>query len=55
MAQLCQQKHWKTAVYASEELEATSKLAYLTLALEPNALTTEQVNELVTRYNVEWD
>ncbi len=48
-------KTLEAAVYASEELEATSKLAYLTLALEPNALTTEQVNELVTRYNVEWD
>ena len=47
-------KTLEAAVYASEELEATSKLAYLTLALEPNALTTEQVNELVTRYNVEW-
>ena len=48
-------KTLEAAVYASEELEATSKLAYLTRALEPNALTTEQVNELVTRYNVEWD
>ena len=48
-------KTLEAAVYASEELEATSKLAYLTRALEPNALTTEQVNALVTRYNVEWD
>lgn len=48
-------KTLEAAVYASEELEATSKLAYLTQALEPNALTTEQVNALVTRYNVEWD
>ena len=48
-------KTLEAAVYASEELEATSKLAYLTRALEPNALTTEQINELVTRYNVEWN
>lgn len=48
-------KTLEAAVYASEELEATSKLAYLTQALEPNALTTEQINALVTRYNVEWD
>jgi ribulose-5-phosphate 4-epimerase/fuculose-1-phosphate aldolase len=48
-------KTLEAAVYASEELEATSKLAYLTRALEPNALTAEQVNELVIQYNVEWD
>ena len=48
-------KTLEAAVYASEELEATSKLAYLTRALEPKALTTQQVNELVNRYNVEWD
>ncbi len=44
----------EAAVYASEELEATSKLAYLTRALEPNALTPKQVDDLVTQYNVEW-
>ena len=48
-------KTLEAAVYASEELEATSKLAYLTRALEPNALTTKQVNDLVSQYNVEWD
>ncbi len=48
-------KTLEAAVYASEELEATSKLAYLTRALEPNALNAEQIKELVTRYNVEWD
>jgi ribulose-5-phosphate 4-epimerase/fuculose-1-phosphate aldolase len=48
-------KTLEAAVYASEELEATSKLAYLTRALEPNALTAEQVNDLVIQYNVEWD
>ena len=48
-------KTLQAAVYASEELEATSKLAYLTRALEPNALSTEQVNELVSTYNVEWN
>lgn len=48
-------KTLEAAVYASEELEATSKLAYLTRALEPNALSHEQVNELVSTYNVEWN
>ncbi len=48
-------KTLEAAVYASEELEATSKLAYLTRALEPNALSPEQVRELVSTYNVEWN
>ena len=48
-------KTLQAAVYASEELEATSKLAYLTRALEPDALSPEQVNELVSTYNVEWN
>ena len=48
-------KTLEAAVYASEELEATSKLAYLTRALEPNALSPEQVNEIVSTYNVEWN
>ena len=48
-------KTLEAAVYASEELEATSRLAYLTRALEPNALTAEQVNDLVVQYNVEWN
>jgi ribulose-5-phosphate 4-epimerase/fuculose-1-phosphate aldolase len=48
-------KTLEAAVYASEELEAASKLAYLTRALEPSALTAEQVNDLVIQYNVEWD
>ena len=48
-------KTLEAAVYASEELEAASKLAYLTRALEPNVLTSEQINDLVIKYNVEWD
>ena len=48
-------KTLEAAVYASEELEATSKLAYLTRALDPNALSPEQVRELVSTYNVEWN
>ena len=48
-------KTLEAAVYASEELEATSKLAYLTRALEPNALSPEQVRELISTYNVEWN
>jgi ribulose-5-phosphate 4-epimerase/fuculose-1-phosphate aldolase len=48
-------KTLEAAVYASEELEATAKLAYLTRSLEPNALSDEQVQALVKQYNVEWD
>tara|TARA_B100001939_G_scaffold211295_1_gene181785 strand:- start:1419 stop:1697 length:279 start_codon:yes stop_codon:yes gene_type:complete len=48
-------KTLEAAVYASEELEAASKLAFLTRALEPNALTAEQARDLVRKYNVEWD
>ena len=48
-------KTLEAAVYASEELEATSKLAYLTRALDPKALSPEQVRELVSTYNVEWN
>ena len=49
------QQTLEAAVYASEELEAASKLAFLTHALEPNALTAEQARDLVGKYNVEWD
>ncbi len=48
-------KNIEAAVYAAEELEATSKLAFLTRALEPNALSPEQVATLVRQFNVEWN
>ena len=45
----------EAATYAAEELEATAKLALLTQALNPNALTEEQVATLVRHYHVEWN
>jgi len=45
----------EAAVYASEELEATAKLAYLTRALDPNGLTKAQVSDLVRQFQLEWD
>lgn len=45
----------EAATYAAEELEATAKLAMLTHALNPNALTEEQVATLVRHYHVEWN
>lgn len=44
----------EAAVYAAEELEATAKLAFLTRALAPSALSQAQVAELVQTYAVEW-
>ena len=45
----------EAAVYASEELEATAKLAYLTRALDPTGLTKVQVSDLVRQFQLEWD
>jgi len=47
-------KNIEAAVYAAEELEATAKLAFMTRALNPTALTPEQVEALVRQYNIEW-
>lgn len=48
-------KDLQAAVYAMEELEETSKLALLTQGLSPRRLSPEQIAEVVTAYNVEWD
>jgi ribulose-5-phosphate 4-epimerase/fuculose-1-phosphate aldolase len=45
----------EAACNAIEELEDTAHLALLTHGMRPNGLTDEQVNEIVTTYNVEWD
>jgi ribulose-5-phosphate 4-epimerase/fuculose-1-phosphate aldolase len=42
------------AVNAMEELEATAKLALLTRGMGPQMLDADQINELVTTFNVEW-
>ncbi|MEM6945387.1 MAG: class II aldolase/adducin family protein, partial [Pseudomonadota bacterium] len=38
-----------------EELEETARLALLTHGLAPRMLTAEEVQGLVTRFNVDWD
>lgn len=43
------------ATYAIEELEETSKLALLTHGLSPRLLSEDQVAEIVTRFEVEWE
>lgn len=43
------------AVYAIEEFEETAKLALLLQGIKITTLTPEQVKELVTHFNVEWD
>ena len=48
-------KNIEAAVYASEEFEATAKLAFLTRALDPNALTAEQIEVLVSQFALEWN
>ncbi|MEL7466333.1 MAG: 3-oxo-tetronate 4-phosphate decarboxylase [Pseudomonadota bacterium] len=43
------------AVYATEELEETAKLALLTRGLSPIMLTEPQIRDVVDHFNVEWD
>ena len=48
-------KDLEAAVYAVEELEETAKLALLMQGKSINTLTSSQVSEVVTAFNVEWD
>lgn len=48
-------KDLETACYAMEELEETAKLTLMTRGLAPNLLNEAQIQELVRRYNVEWE
>jgi len=48
-------KDVEAACNAVEELEDTAKLAMLTRGLQPRGLTDEQVADVVTRFDVEWD
>lgn len=48
-------KDLQAAVYAMEELEETAKLALLTQGLSPRPLSPEQIADVVTAYDVEWD
>ena len=48
-------KDVEAACNAIEELEDTARLAMLTRGLHARALTPEQVQALVTKFDVEWD
>lgn len=48
-------KDVEAACNAVEELEDTAKLAMLTRGLQPRGLTDEQITDVVTRFDVEWD
>ena len=45
----------QSACNAIEELEATARLALLTRGLSPRGLSPEQVTDLVTTFDVEWE
>lgn len=48
-------KNLEAAVYAIEELEETARLALLLQGFDVNQLTPEQIDDVVTRFDVEWD
>lgn len=48
-------KDVEAACNAIEELEATARLAMLTRGLYPRLLTSAQLRDVVTTFNVEWD
>lgn len=48
-------KDVEAACYAIEELEETAKLAILTRGMKPNGLNENDVQNLVSGFNVEWD
>ncbi len=45
----------EAAVAAIEELEETSKLALLTHGLSPRVLSPDQIQRVVTKFDVDWD
>ena len=45
----------EAAVYAMEELEETARLALLTRGLGPIGLTPDQIRDVVTTFDVDWD
>ncbi|WP_226624396.1 3-oxo-tetronate 4-phosphate decarboxylase [Alloyangia pacifica] len=48
-------KDLEAAVYAMEELEETAKLALLLQGHRPRMLTSGQVQQVVTKFDVDWD
>jgi 3-dehydro-4-phosphotetronate decarboxylase len=47
-------KDLEAAVYATEELEETARLALLTRGCNPRMLTDAQVRDIVTTFEVDW-
>jgi ribulose-5-phosphate 4-epimerase/fuculose-1-phosphate aldolase len=45
----------EAACNAIEELEATARLAMLMRGIDANALTEQQIDRVITAFNVEWD
>jgi ribulose-5-phosphate 4-epimerase/fuculose-1-phosphate aldolase len=48
-------KDIEAACNAIEELEDTARLALLTRGMKPGQLTPDQIQSVVTRFDVEWD
>ncbi|MGR3660443.1 MAG: 3-oxo-tetronate 4-phosphate decarboxylase [Paracoccaceae bacterium] len=48
-------KDLQAAVYAAEELEETAKLTLLTRGLKPRLLNPDQIADIVTTFDVDWD
>ena len=48
-------KDVEAAVFAIEELEETAKLSMLIKGYDVNHLTPEQISDVVTHFNVEWE
>jgi len=48
-------KDIEAACNAIEELEDTARLALLTRGMAPRTLTPDQINAVVTRFDVDWD
>ena len=48
-------KDVEAACNAIEEFEDTARLAMMTRGLNPKILSPDQVSELVTKFNIEWD
>lgn len=48
-------KDLQAAVYATEELEETAKLALLLAGVKPRVLTADQIQGVVNHFDVEWD
>ena len=48
-------KDVEAACNAIEELEDTARLAMMTRGLNPRGLTAKDINQLVTKFDVEWD